>query len=69
MESCDVCKKLNKTKIDRFYPNKDLPTIKGLTGCWISRNFWDKISCLFERDLFCFRVLFGTRLNSLKITL
>lgn len=28
MESCNVCKKLNKTNIDQFYPNKDLPKLK-----------------------------------------
>lgn len=32
MESCYVCKKFNKTKIDQFYPNKDLPTVKKWTG-------------------------------------
>lgn len=54
MESCNVCKKLNKTKIDKFYPNKDLPTIKGCTGLEFQEIFGIKIFCLFERDWFCF---------------
>lgn len=50
MESCNVCKKLNETKIDQFYSIKDLPTVKGWTNLEFQEFFWKKISCLREID-------------------